>query len=72
MRQKLKFKPVISRIKLNPEQAVLSCSCYGNSLVIRATGRTSNRNTICGTGGTHGIRRTYPTYSGTSANRSVS
>ncbi|MCX5694548.1 MAG: hypothetical protein NT014_05455 [Candidatus Omnitrophica bacterium] len=28
MPKKLKFKPEITRIKLNPEQAVLSCSCY--------------------------------------------
>lgn len=26
---KKKFKPVITRIKLNPEQAVLSCDCAG-------------------------------------------
>jgi hypothetical protein len=29
MTKKPKFKPQISRVKLNPEQAVLSCSCYG-------------------------------------------
>jgi hypothetical protein len=28
MARKSKFKPVITRVKLNPEQAVLSCSCY--------------------------------------------
>ena len=28
MAKKQKFKPVITRVKLNPEQAVLSCSCY--------------------------------------------
>ncbi len=28
MSRKPKFKPVITRIKLNPEQAVLSCNCY--------------------------------------------
>ena len=28
MSRKPKFKPVVTRIKLNPEQAVLSCSCY--------------------------------------------
>lgn len=26
--QKPKFKPEINRVKLNPEQAVLQCSCY--------------------------------------------
>ena len=28
MRKKKKFKPVITRVRLNPEQAVLSCDCY--------------------------------------------
>lgn len=28
MGRKLKFKPVITRVKLNPEQAVLSCNCF--------------------------------------------
>lgn len=28
MRQKPKFKPQIFRVKLNPEQAVLTCRCY--------------------------------------------
>jgi hypothetical protein len=28
MGRKPKFKPVITRIRLNPEQAVLLCDCY--------------------------------------------
>lgn len=28
MAKKPKFKPEITRVKLNPEQAVLSCGCY--------------------------------------------
>ncbi|MDD5097520.1 MAG: hypothetical protein PHU59_03405 [Candidatus Omnitrophica bacterium] len=28
MGKKLKFKPVITQVKLNPEQAVLACSCH--------------------------------------------
>lgn len=28
MRKKIKFKPRVSRIKLNPEQAVLICDCH--------------------------------------------
>ncbi len=28
MPKKSKFKPVITRVKLNPEQAVLGCLCY--------------------------------------------
>ena len=27
MKLKAKFKPQVSRVRLNPEQAVLSCSC---------------------------------------------
>lgn len=27
--RKPKFDPVITRVKLNPEQAVLSCDCWG-------------------------------------------
>ncbi|MFH1191654.1 MAG: hypothetical protein V1670_05615 [Candidatus Omnitrophota bacterium] len=30
MGRKPKFKPVITRVKLNPEQAVLSCNCYSS------------------------------------------
>lgn len=29
--KKKKFKPVITRVKLNPEQAVLTCACYNLS-----------------------------------------
>jgi len=28
MSKKPKFKPTITRVKLNPEQAVLTCGCY--------------------------------------------
>ena len=28
MPRKLKFRPKITRVKLNPEQAVLTCTCY--------------------------------------------
>ena len=31
MGRKLKFKPTITRVKLNPEQAVLTCTCYDAS-----------------------------------------
>lgn len=34
--RKPKFDPVITRVKLNPEQAVLSCNCWG--LGFRAQG----------------------------------
>ena len=32
MPKKPKFRPKITRIKLNPEQAVLTCSCYLSGL----------------------------------------
>ena len=32
MSRKLKFKPVITRVKLNPEQAVLTCACYHSNI----------------------------------------
>jgi len=28
--RKMKFRPEITRVKLNPEQAVLTCTCYAN------------------------------------------
>ena len=31
--RKLKFRPRITRIKLNPEQAVLTCDCYSNGWI---------------------------------------
>jgi hypothetical protein len=41
MSQKPKLNPVITRIKLNPEQAVLACNCYsGSVLAMLGTGRT--------------------------------
>lgn len=36
--KKPKFKPVITRVKLNPEQAVLSCNCATNGAVLCPTG----------------------------------
>ena len=35
MPKKLKFKPKVTRVKLNPEQAVLQCTCWQGT-------RTSN------------------------------
>jgi len=28
MQKRIKFKPAINKIRLNPEQAVLTCDCY--------------------------------------------
>ncbi len=33
MSPKPKFKPEISRVELNPEQAVLTCDCYNHGRV---------------------------------------
>ena len=32
MAKKQKFKPTVTRVKLNPEQAVLNCACYNTGL----------------------------------------
>ena len=39
MPKKPKFNPVITKIKLCPEQAVLECSCYNTGRTIDATSR---------------------------------
>lgn len=38
MTQRPRFKPLITKIKLNPEQAVLACSCWNTNLYLRSTG----------------------------------
>ncbi|MDP8259468.1 MAG: hypothetical protein P9L96_00460 [Candidatus Gygaella obscura] len=38
MAKKDKFNPQIKKIKLNPEQAVLSCNCYNNGRVVGSFG----------------------------------
>jgi hypothetical protein len=40
---KPKFDPIVTRVKLNPEQAVLACSCYSAN---RANNVASNRTTL--------------------------
>jgi hypothetical protein len=39
---KLKFNPEITRVKLNPEQAVLSCQCVANSWQVSGSIELSN------------------------------
>ena len=34
----MKFRPEITRVKLNPEQAVLTCNCYSTSLLTSHAG----------------------------------
>lgn len=69
MQRKPKFTPVITRIKLNPEQAVLACSCYTRGRVWRRTGTRAAGVSICGPSGRLGVRRSFPNWStsGTSA-----
>ncbi len=33
MSRKLKFRPRITRVKLNPEQAVLGCNCFQGTTI---------------------------------------
>lgn len=37
MSRKPKFNPEITRVKLNPEQAVLACPCWQGTLIIDTT-----------------------------------
>ncbi len=49
MSAKPKFNPVITRIRLNPEQAVLACSCYSRRRTNYPYGRRSAsvRSSVC-------------------------
>ena len=46
MQKKPVFNPEITRIKLNPEQAVLACACYSNSTYY-TRGARSTGGTVC-------------------------
>jgi hypothetical protein len=56
MSRKLKFKPVITRVKLNPEQAVLMCECYstGKKYLVGGTLGTS-----CSYNYSYGVKGTF-------------
>jgi len=41
--RKPRFNPIVTRIKLNPEQAVLACGCWD---VSRSTTRTSAQRNV--------------------------
>ncbi len=43
MAKRMKFNPIISKIKLNPEQAVLNCSCYRGRYRSTAANSRSNQ-----------------------------
>lgn len=49
MKAKPRFNPVVTRIKLNPEQAVLACSCYSNRRVCNNMGQGGKnaRSNVC-------------------------
>lgn len=47
MSKKTKFKPMITRVKLNPEQAVLACSCYTSGISGAPMGVDSTIHQIC-------------------------
>lgn len=38
MSRKPKFRPVITKVKLNPEQAVLQCDCYDEDRLFYGSG----------------------------------
>lgn len=44
---KLKFRPRITRVKLNPEQAVLACSCYNTGRLSHVGSGSSIRDYVC-------------------------
>lgn len=81
MPRKPKFRPVITRIKLNPEQAVLTCNCYSRGMMTFMAYIQKGRiwpNPICqggksvnGTGGPCDMSGSYGHYSyGSTANGS--
>lgn len=46
MLKKSAFNPEITRIKLNPEQAVLTCTCFASRLMNTVQDR-NKRNSVC-------------------------
>lgn len=47
MSRKPKFKPEITRVKLNPEQAVLNCNCWDTGYQNYIGGSGSGAQTVC-------------------------
>lgn len=48
MKKKPVFKPVVTRVRLNPEQAVLACSCYNTEWKLQSMGTSTMQNwTYC-------------------------
>ncbi len=70
MPKKPKFKPEITRVALNPEQAVLVCNCYDTEDNIEGTDRFSATYDT----GPHCVRASKPTkrwYQATECNNST-
>ena len=48
MSRKPKFNPEITRVKLNPEQAVLTCTCWtAPNNMLHAGGKARTNQTVC-------------------------
>jgi len=47
MPKKLKFKPEIKRVKLNPEQAVLQCDCFDGYWVEDSSSPAGGSRYVC-------------------------
>lgn len=62
MPKKPKFKPIITRIKLNPEQAVLACACYMSGRRWYTAGtrdQSASLSSVCSGSGKVGAGSTY-------------
>lgn len=46
MHKKPRFKPEITRVKLNPEQAVLACACYAQGRMFSSSAQHIGRDEI--------------------------
>lgn len=59
MDSKPRFNPVITRVKLNPEQAVLACTCWTNSSSALVNGN-QRRNTLSTGSACLATRKSHP------------
>ena len=65
---KPKFRPIITRIKLNPEQAVLTCACWTNRTSNTTHVGVRERAGVCD----RTVWRTTARYSRTTNNETIS
>lgn len=61
MAEKNKFKPEVTRIRLNPEQAVLICLCYNTSRQVSMRSCTTKQFTTCDAEAKHTMTAYYAT-----------